>query len=429
MRAFWRSASHPLGARPLVGTRAIGSRQWAVGIIHGVIFALVPIAYCLLPLAASADVLDDLRDRLAESRQKLQAIEAKVDEYRARVQEQQAEATTLRGQIVLIDRQVDALTLELDKTSVEIEKVEDESAVVGEELRRAEEDVHRKRGQLKESLRILQTLSADSVVETFFKYPSLSGAITEVRALERVQQKMQETLGVIKELRAALRVKATVLADLERELKELKERQTRQKQTMEAQQVAKQRLFEVTKEQEAKFQDLLEQTAVEQRRANAQIAQIEAGVRAELARLGIARLGGVGTFDWPIDPSFGITCGFHCPDYPYRHLLGPHTGIDIPANIGTTIRAVADGYVARAHDAGGPGYSYVLLLHGDDFSTVYGHLSSISVSDGQFINRGQPIGGTGGAPGMHGAGLSTGPHLHFEVRQNGIPTDPARYLP
>ena len=390
---------------------------------------LLSFTVLLVPVVASADVLDELRDRLAESRKRLQDIEGRIDQYRKQVAEQQAQANTLRGQIRLIDQEVDALTLELDKTAVEIEKVETESAAVHEELRRMEEDIDRKRTQLREAVRLIQAFEADSLVETFFKYPTLSGAIVEVRAIERVQQKTQQTLAEIKDLRAALQTKAEALRDLERELKELKERQERQKKTLEEQQTAKQRLFEVTKAQEAKFQDLLEQTAAEQRRANAAIAGIEARVREELARRGITRLGGVGIFDWPVDPIFGIACGFHCPDYPYLRLIGPHTGVDLPTHVGTPVRAGADGYIARANDAGGPGYSYVLMLHGDDFSTVYGHLSSIAVKDGAFVTRGQVLGYTGGVPGSRGAGLSTGPHLHFEVRKNGIPTDPARYLP
>ncbi|TSC73114.1 MAG: peptidase M23 [Parcubacteria group bacterium Gr01-1014_38] len=383
----------------------------------------------LLPLWADADVLDDLRQQLLERRQKLQEIEGRIERYRQEVAERQEVADTLRGQVRVIEGQVSALTLELDKTAVEVEKTETEERVVGEEIRRAEGEMDKKRRQLREAIRLLQVVETDSVVETFFKYPSLSGALTEIRAVERVQQRTQETLGEVKQLREALGTKAASLRDLERELKELKDRQEKQRRTLEDQEAAKERLYEITKSQEAEFQELLQEAAAERRRANAEIARIEAEVRAELARQGITSLGGVGIFDWPVDPIFGISCGFHCPDYPYRHLIGPHAGIDLPTHMGTPVRAGADGYVARTYDSGGPGYSYILILHGDNFSTVYGHLSSIAISEGKFVTRGQAIGATGGAPGTRGAGLSTGPHLHFEVRKDGVPVNPAQYLP
>lgn len=383
----------------------------------------------LAPAAARADVLDDLRDKLFERRQQLQAIEARIEQYRKEVSERQQQATTLRGQVRVIEQNVTALTLEIDKTAVEIEEVIAESAAVAEEIRVQEEGIAKKREQLRELVRLLQALEADSGIEAFFKYPSLTGALVEQRAVTRVQQRTHEALNGIKELRAELKKRSEALRDLERELAELHGRQEAQKKTLEDQQAAKSRLLEITKAQEQEFQKLLNSAAAEHRRAQAQISSIESEVRAELARRGITRLGGVGIFDWPLDPIFGISCGFHCPDYPFRSFLGPHTGIDIPTHMGTAVRAGADGYVARARDAGGPGYSYVLILHGDDFSTVYGHLSSISASDGQFVSRGQVIGATGGAPGSRGAGLSTGPHLHFEVRKSGNPVNPAPYLP
>lgn len=393
--------------------------------VQGVLLAL----FTLLPVWAEADVLDDLRQQLLERRQRLQAIEGRIEQYRAEVAERREAADTLRGQIRVIEGQVSSLKLEIDKTAVEVEKTEAEERVVGEEVRLATGDIDRKRRQLRETVRLLQVVETDSVVEAFFKYPSLSGALTEFRAVERVQQRTQETLGEVKQLREALEAKAAALRDLERELKELKDRQDKQKHTLEDQEATKERLFEITKSEEAEFQKLLNAAAAERRRANAEIASIETEVRAELARRGITSLGGVGIFDWPVDPIFGISCGFHCPDYPYRNLIGPHSGIDLPTHMGTPVRAGADGYVARTFDSGGSGYSYILILHGENFSTVYGHLSSIAVGEGKFISRGQVIGATGGAPGTHGAGLSTGPHLHFEVRKDGVPVNPALYLP
>ncbi len=390
---------------------------------------LVTLVIFFLPAVARADVLDDLRDTLAERRTRLHEIERKLEAYRGEIAERREQATTLRHQIRIIESNVTALRLEMDKTSAEIEAVAAEAEALAEEIRQNTTAIGTKRAQIRETVRALQTLEADTLVEAFFKYRSLDGALVEARALERLQQKTQDVLLELKGLRTDLDRRETALNDLDRELKELRERQDRQRRALDEQQGTKQRLFDITKAQEGEFQKLLAAAAEQHKRAQAAIAQIEVEVRAELERRGLARLGGVGVFDWPIDPLFGISCGFHCPDYPYRSILGPHTGIDLPTNMGTPVRAVADGYVARAADSGGAGYSYVLILHGDNLSTVYGHISSIAVSDGQFISRGQVIGGTGGAPGTRGAGLSTGPHLHFEVRKDGIPVNPAGYLP
>lgn len=394
-----------------------------------VIGAGVVLVLCMSTGFASADVLDDLRGRLFERRERLRDIQERIQQYQSEVTERRREATTLEGQIEVIEDGVQSLSLQIDKTRIEVEEVQAEIEAVREEMREVEEDIRHRKEVLRAYLRELQTLDAESIVETFLKYPTLSESLGEVRALYRVEKQGQETLNRIQDLRTALQERSDAFTDLERELDALLERQRNQQQTLADQQAAKERLLTITKSQETEFKKLLSASVEEQKRANAEIGRIDAEIRAELERQGVRRLGNVGVFDWPVEPLFGVSCGFHCPDYPYRNLIGPHTGIDIPTNMGTPIRAPADGYVGRNSIAGGTGYSYILLIHGENLSTVYGHVSRSSVSEGSFVTRGQVIGSTGGAPGTQGAGLSTGPHLHFEVRKQGIPTDPRAFLP
>ena len=131
---------------------------------------------------------------------------------------------------------------------------------------------------------------------------------------------------------------------------------------------------------------------------------------------------------WPISSRI-ITSYFHDPDYPYRYIF-EHPAIDIATAQGTSIKSVEAGFVARVKQGGRTGYSYIMVIHADGLSTLYGHLNQISVTSDQFVSKGQVIGYSGGVPGTRGAGpLSTGPHLHLEVRLNGLPVNPLLYLP
>jgi murein DD-endopeptidase MepM/ murein hydrolase activator NlpD len=135
----------------------------------------------------------------------------------------------------------------------------------------------------------------------------------------------------------------------------------------------------------------------------------------------------VGDFLWPV-PSHVINATFHDPDYPFKNVM-QHSGIDIRASQGTPVHAAASGYVATAKKCTlASCYSYVLVIHTESLSTLYGHLSAIYVTPNQFVTKGDIIGLSGGTPGAVGSGpFVTGPHLHFEVRLNGIPVNPLNY--
>jgi murein DD-endopeptidase MepM/ murein hydrolase activator NlpD len=103
-----------------------------------------------------------------------------------------------------------------------------------------------------------------------------------------------------------------------------------------------------------------------------------------------------------------------------------HAGSDFAADRGTPIRAAAAGRVVQAGWNGGYG-NYTCLDHGsyqgDEFHTCYGHQSAILVHVGEHVRRGEIIGRVGTT------GASTGNHLHFETRFNGVPKNPLPYLP
>jgi len=112
-----------------------------------------------------------------------------------------------------------------------------------------------------------------------------------------------------------------------------------------------------------------------------------------------------------------ITSYFGYRYHPILHFTRFHAGIDIGAAWGSPIVAAADGQVARAGWAGGYGRQ-VQIAHGGGVVSSYNHMSEIVAAPGSYVRAGQVIGYVGSS------GLSTGPHVHFEVRQNGNPVNP-----
>lgn len=131
-------------------------------------------------------------------------------------------------------------------------------------------------------------------------------------------------------------------------------------------------------------------------------------------------------FIWPA-PQSQVSQGFGPSTYPFEPPYGAyphfHTGIDMVEPFGSPIYAADDGIVALV-GATSTGYgNYVVIAHSGGLDTLYGHLSAALVKVGQIVNQSQPIGLEGST------GNSTGAHLHFELRINQKPVDPAPYLP
>jgi len=128
---------------------------------------------------------------------------------------------------------------------------------------------------------------------------------------------------------------------------------------------------------------------------------------------------GTGIFAYPSNASTSSRFGWRVhPVLGYRRF---HAGLDFAASYGSTIRAADSGTVIFSGWYGGYGKA-IIIDHGNGITTLYGHSSQLFVSEGQGVQRGQAIAAVGST------GLSTGPHLHFEVRRRGTPVNPADFL-
>ncbi len=372
--------------------------------------------------------VEELREELRQKKDALEEAEENISKFNDNIQLKKKEARTLSDQIILLDDNIEEVGLSLDRTLAEVEDTRAEIELVTEEIKEREAEIGAQKEKLAAYIRSMHELDQQSTVSVFLKYDTFSDAVSEVSTFEEMHGRGQETLVAIQGLRDELETKQRDLESFKQTLESLQKRQEQEQANLSAQKDSKARILDLTNQQEQKYQDLLKQAQATHEAAQAEIAALDAQIREELKKQGVGELPNVGIMDWPVVPEFGISCEFHCPDYPFAYLIGPHTGIDIPAYVGTPVLAPADGYVAKVHDSGGPGYSYLMLLHGDNVSTVFGHLSGFAVNEGEMVARGTIIGYTGGAPGMRGAGLSSGPHLHFEVRENNTAVNPRKYL-
>ncbi len=116
-----------------------------------------------------------------------------------------------------------------------------------------------------------------------------------------------------------------------------------------------------------------------------------------------------------------ITSGMGPRTHPIGGFRGKHTGVDLAAREGTRITAAAAGRVTQTGEGEYIG-KYIIISHQNSYTTLYGHCSEILTAEGTTVKKGQLIAKSGHT------GRTTGPHLHFEIRKNGLPQDPLRYL-
>jgi murein DD-endopeptidase MepM/ murein hydrolase activator NlpD len=151
---------------------------------------------------------------------------------------------------------------------------------------------------------------------------------------------------------------------------------------------------------------------------NASLAALPAGNLKLLSSAALADLTATPSL-WPVIGHLTGTFGERMD--PFSGEGAFHTGVDISSQYGDSVRVSADGIVIEADERAGYG-RLVVVDHGFGVTTYYGHLSSFNVLVGQQLRRGDTIGNVGVS------GRSTGPHVHYEVRINGAPVNPMRYL-
>jgi murein DD-endopeptidase MepM/ murein hydrolase activator NlpD len=388
-----------------------------------------------------AQEIQDLNSKIEQNQKKVQELDDKIKSIEKSIEQKRAEQVTLENEISVVDDQVIKTETDIEKTELTIDELLSEIEKLESDIGDREEEIDSKKDDLTELLVAMYKRTRKTTLEITLTEESLSAFLMQNKQLENVRDAFHETLNKIEILKQSLESQKITTIDKRTEVEKKKESLEQKKGALEDQKYAKNYLLIETKENEEEFQALVKQMKEEQQGASSEIQSLERQIREKIEQ---GKLEGGFQDDnssvlaWPVT-SRRITAYFHDPSYPFNYIF-LHPAIDIGIKGGTPVYAAASGYVSVArkkdwitNDRGKilyPAYNYVSIVHSDGVSTVYGHLSEIFVGQDQFVTRGQQIGESGYAPGTKGVGrLYTGPHLHFEVRVNGIPTDPLGYLP
>ncbi|MBP3465467.1 MAG: peptidoglycan DD-metalloendopeptidase family protein [Angelakisella sp.] len=366
------------------------------------------------PITSYADsTLDHLNDQYEQLENQQQAIKDKLSATKTEKEKQEAirssltsQITTTQQQITLLDNKINYLQNDIAEKE---QKIEELSAEVLEQ-----QDLFMKRIRS-----IYKSSVGTSMLGMVFGVDSLGSYLSYGKYLSRISehdstllQTLADNIAELRELQQQMQVEKEDLADTKVTAESKKASLTSQKTEVES-------TLQDIKKMEQEY--LADQAAIQK-----EMQQIQADIDAIYA----AAAGSGSQVDYS-------TTGFIYPIKGYTYISSYygwrfnntdyHTGVDFPAPANTPIRASASGTVIYVRTGAGYGRNwgygnYLIVDHGGGFSTLYAHCTSIPVSVGDTVTKGQTIAYVGTT------GWSTGYHLHFEIRRNGAHTNPLNYL-
>ncbi|MBI5414600.1 peptidoglycan DD-metalloendopeptidase family protein [Candidatus Peregrinibacteria bacterium] len=425
---------------------------------------------------------DQYSDRIQKNKDRMDALKKEieqnllifgekskeVEENEKIVEELKQKLTTLKGQLESMDQQMEVAERKVRAIQEQIAAKESALQKVMEEKEKVVVETEYQKDIILSYFRLLQTeseslspesenglrilLSSDSFTKSLRDEKNYSALEVTAR---RIFHDLEQAMSQLEEIDYLFSEQRTELKNLYAELEDGRKR-------VAVQQNAQQTLVEETSGEESRFQALLKESKSQMEQSSQRIAEtkddinyieeklsllaaakksdqskisklqvlddLESGsVNYDIGKVFLAEDEENKPFAWPLAPE-KITAYFH--DEKYKDAFGVvHNAIDIRAPQGTSVRAPAAGYVLEVAD-NGFGYSYLILIHKNNLTTVYGHLSEFDVKEGDLVQAGDIIGKSGGALGTKGAGvMTTGSHLHFEVWKDGEVQDPLLYLP
>jgi len=361
-----------------------------------------------------ADLLSEKSDELKKIQDQIAAQQKQLDGVRKR-------KATLQNQLEILDKQIQLGELQLQALSAQIDGVNATMGRINGDLVAAEVEMYDKKKVLREAIKEAYVRNRSGVIEVLLGAQNLSDFISQIEYITTIEGRITNSISVLQGLNEELKGKKTELEAADKQLKSLQAARQLEQTSLDTQAQTKESMLHDTKLTEAEYQKKLAAAVVEQQRLENEIASL-----AKSSRRGVLNQGKYSLL-WPI-PSRLVTANFRDSDYLARFKI-PHNAIDIATPQGTPIKAPADAYVLKVKFDGSNAYSYIMLDHGNGMVTVYGHVSGVSVTTGQYVPAGTVIGRSGATPGTTGAGwLTTGPHLHFEVWLNGEARNPLSYL-
>lgn len=380
-----------------------------------IIFSLLLIMFINTGAAAFTASTEDLQNQISAGQAQQSAISDELDELRQQIDAQKKVDAQIAEEMAKILEQKQVYASELQKMLDDLEYIYQQIEDFQKSIEETEKEYNEALELFYNRARVMYQYTQYDSLRLFTESKDIFDFANRDRLFARMMENDRKTLEDLEVMRKDLESKKKVQEQMKFDAEELvKEKESiiaalenNEAVAMDKMQASRSALNALEAQEEAMRQ--------ESKRIEANIRELQALYEQYTTNYD-------GKLLWPTRNTKRISSYFGMRIHPIYNYPKMHNGIDIAASYGTDILASADGVVTTVtYNEGGYGW-YIVVYHGEGISTLYAHCSSTIAVVGETVKQGQVI----GLVGMTGA--ATGPHIHFEVRENGTPVDPLGYV-
>lgn len=363
------------------------------------------------PLPAAAQTKEELQSKVEDTSAQIKKIQDEIKKLESQLTTTTAQKLTLQNTVKGLDLQIQKLQKSLSLTQAQIAQKDKDIRVLGSTINTTEGKIDTSQAQVATTLRELDHLTEDSMVAALLGEGTLASFFDQAVSLSSVRDELQNHIDDLAALKQNLSTSKKTAEQKRQELAALKDTLTDQKQGVAVTRSTQSSLLTETKNQEAQYQALIAQKKAEQASFEAELIKLARGLgNADTSTAPGAKRGIIG---WPL-ASIRVTQYFGNTSFAASGAYNGsgHNGIDFGGAIGTPVKAVLGGVVQEVNQGAVKYCQYgkwVLVKHDNGLTSLYAHLSAISVAKGQAVAAGQTVGLLGDT------GYATGPHLHLTL--------------
>lgn len=376
------------------------------------VLALAVVTADLSPAAAVtwADV-NDLKDEAGDLADQRKELESQLDA----LADDKSEALKRKD---LLDQQITNLSSQIRNVEAQISTYETLITQTEAELAEAQEKEEAQYELFCSRVRDMEKRGTVSYWSVLFRATSFTDLLGRLDIINEIMDADQAVIDELKALQEEIETKKTELETSKKESEAAKADLVTKKNDLDVQRTKANQLVQEIESNESEYQSTLDAIEAEEESIQKKIVQLSQQLAAQNGSSSSAALGG---YIWPVS-SRRITSPFGNRNTGIAGASTNHKGVDIGGVYYTSqVHAAKAGTVIISTYSSSYG-NYVVVSHGSGNTTLYAHMSSRSVSVGDYVNQGDVLGITGST------GISSGPHLHFEITENGTRVNPLNYL-